>query len=84
MFEAVVLARRRQSAFNRALISRPSKRTVAWESIPFRHSSARLSTIFHVLSVIHLLAGRSLGGGASYILLELLIRCIKLRARAPG
>jgi hypothetical protein len=29
--------------------------------------------------------GRTLpGGGANYILLELLIRCIKLRARAPG
>jgi hypothetical protein len=84
MFEAVVLARRRRSAFNRALISRPSERAVAWESIPFRRSSARLSTIFHVSSVIHLLAGRSLGGGANYILLELLVRCIQLRAWAPG
>ena len=68
IFKAVVLAWRRQFAFNRALISHRSKRAEGWESNPFRHSSARLSMILHVLLVIHLLAGCSLGGGgANYI-----------------
>ena len=68
IFKAVVLVWRRQFAFNRALISHRSKRAEGWESNPFRHSSARLSMILHVLLVIHLLAGCSLGGGgANYI-----------------
>ena len=45
-FEEVVLARRRQSAFNQALISRPSEHAAAWESIPFQRSSAHMLTIF--------------------------------------
>jgi hypothetical protein len=82
-FEAVVFACRRQSAFKQALISHPSKRAAAWESIPFHCNNLRLSTIFHVLLVIHFLAGRSLRG-ANYVTLELRVCSIKLQPRAPG